>query len=266
MTMWRGMSKGGDDARKRGLAMLATEKRVRARVGPHFIADSRRARMVCHDHHPVMYAFHVDDLTEHVELASEREHAHPLYGLVHKADLRIGDRVVEEAATIFEEGPAADMGLQGFVALDWNRMDAWYEESEEVFVHPRDPNKRLDALQSHRHVVVERDGVKLAESIRPVVLIENPGLLPTRYYLPPVDVDYTHLRKSDTTTACPYKGFADYWAFDHGEGEPVDIAWRYKTTFRELPQIEGMVAFFNERVDLVVDGEAQKRPESPWSE
>ena len=67
------------------------------------------------------------------------------------------------------------------VRFDWTAMDAWFEEDDEVFVHPRNPYSRVDAVRSTRTVRVEIHGVVLAESSAPVMVFETG--LPTRYYL-----------------------------------------------------------------------------------
>jgi len=138
-------------------------------------------------------------------------------------------------------------------------MDAWYEEEDEVFVHARDPHKRVDVLQSSRHVVVSVGGTVLADSRRPCLLFETG--LPTRYYIPPDDVRMDLLRPSEKHTQCPYKGTASYLSSETEE----DIAWFYPEPIPEQPRIAGLIAFFNERVDVEVDGEPEERPETQWS-
>jgi uncharacterized protein (DUF427 family) len=71
------------------------------------------------------------------------------------------------------------------------------------------------------------------------------------------------LEPSDTVTHCPYKGEAGYYSAPGAEGR--DLLWFYAEPFDEVRRIAGMVCFFNERVDLELDGELQERPESPWS-
>jgi uncharacterized protein (DUF427 family) len=142
-------------------------------------------------------------------------------------------------------------------------MDAWFEEDEEVFVHPRSPYTRIDALASSRHVEVIVNGVTVADSTHPTLLFETG--LPTRYYLPKVDVRLDLLRESSATSACPYKGFARYWSVDTGSGVAEDVGWSYPTPLRESEQVAGLVCFYNERVDLRVDGELQERPKTPFS-
>jgi uncharacterized protein (DUF427 family) len=142
-------------------------------------------------------------------------------------------------------------------------MDAWFEEDEEVFVHPRSPYTRVDILPSSRHVRVERDGVVLAESTHAHLLLETG--LPPRWYLPKVDVRMELLHANDHTSECPYKGEARYWSA-HVDGRVVpDIAWSYPTPLPESERVAGLVCFYNERVDLIVDGVRQERPTTKFS-
>ncbi|MDQ3966496.1 MAG: DUF427 domain-containing protein, partial [Actinomycetota bacterium] len=141
--------------------------------------------------------------------------------------------------------------------------DAWYEEDEEVFVHPRDPYHRVDILDSSRHVRVLVNGEVVAETDRPELLFETG--LPTRYYIPPEDVREELLVPSDTTTQCPYKGVASYWSVDAGGELFEDLSWYYPEPLPEAAKISGLLCFFNERVDLEVDGEKQPRPRTRWS-
>jgi uncharacterized protein (DUF427 family) len=155
-------------------------------------------------------------------------------------------------------------GIAGTVRIDWEALDAWFEEDEEVFVHPRNPYTRVDALRSDREIVVELEGRVLARSSRPVLVFETG--LPTRYYLDRLDVDFTHLVPSDTATACPYKGTTSaYWSVDVGGRLESDLAWAYDFPTRQLLPITGLVAFYNEKVDLTVDGVRLERPATKFS-
>jgi uncharacterized protein (DUF427 family) len=142
-------------------------------------------------------------------------------------------------------------------------MDAWFEEDEEVFVHPRDPNKRIDILPSSRHVRVLMNGEVIADSHRPWLLFETS--LPTRYYLPKVDVRMDLLEPTGKVTACPYKGDAQYWSVRAGAELVPDIAWSYQRPIPESIRIAGAVCFYNEKVDIEVDGVLLDRPHSPFS-
>jgi len=173
----------------------------------------------------------------------------------------------EEVALV--SGPAdasrarrlADPDLDGYVTIPWDSLDHWYEEDEEMFVHPRDPFVRVDALKSSRHVRVERDGHLLAESGSPILVFETGP--PTRYYLPERDVDPSLLADSDLQTGCPYKGFASYRDVVLDGRRYPGLFWSYQAPFREVSRVKGYLAPYNERVDLIVDGHSQDRPAGP---
>ena len=132
-------------------------------------------------------------------------------------------------------------------------MDGWFEEDEPVRVHPRDPYTRVDVLESSRHVRVELDGVTVADSRRPRILFET-GLRP-RYYLPLTDLRLDLLRPSDRRTECPYKGEASYFSVEVNGRRFDDVVWTYRTPLPEAQKIAGLACFYDERVDLFLDGE-----------
>ena len=145
--------------------------------------------------------------------------------------------------------------------LDFNAFD-WLEDDEEIIGHPRDPFHRVDIRASSVDVEVALDGVTLARTNGAQLLYET--MLPVRYYIPPADVRLDLLEESPKLTVCPYKGQASYWSYpDSGQGR--NIAWSYDRRFLDAAQIHGLISFFNERVDLTVDGVLQPRPVSPWS-
>jgi uncharacterized protein (DUF427 family) len=153
----------------------------------------------------------------------------------------------------------ADADLEGYVVVDWHAADRWLEEDEEIVGHPRDPFHRIDIRQSSRHVAITVEGELLAESHRPTLLFETG--LPVRHYLPREDVRMDALEPSDRRTTCAYKGHASYFS---APAAP-DIAWTYLDPLTEAQQIRGLVAFFDERTDVTVDGEQQERPRTQWS-
>jgi uncharacterized protein (DUF427 family) len=161
----------------------------------------------------------------------------------------------------FEEGATEE--LRGLIRLEWDAMDAWFEEDEEVFTHPRDPYTRIDILASSRHVRVEVDGMTIAESGSPRLLFETG--LPVRYYLPKTHVRMDLLAPTDSVTHCPYKGQAGYWSVRGGENVREDLAWSYPAPLPEAQKIAGLISFYNERVDLYVDGVLQERPVTKFS-
>jgi uncharacterized protein (DUF427 family) len=154
--------------------------------------------------------------------------------------------------------------LEGTFHFDWAALDSWYEEDEEVFVHPRNPYTRVDALRSTRRVRVELDGTVLAESNSPVLVFETG--LPTRYYLNRTEVNFDALVPSDTVTRCPYKGTTSgYWSVRTGETIVPDLAWAYDFPTAQLLPIAGLIAFYNEKVDIVLDGTRLERPKTHFS-
>lgn len=149
------------------------------------------------------------------------------------------------------------------VRLDWDAMDAWFEEDEQIIVHPRSPYVRIDALRSQRHVRVSVDDVDVAASNAPTLLFETG--LPTRYYLPKTDVRMDLLSPSDTQTACPYKGSASYYDVTVNGSAHGDLAWWYPSPLAESAPIANLVCFYNEKVDIEIDGEPVARPRTKWS-
>jgi uncharacterized protein (DUF427 family) len=156
----------------------------------------------------------------------------------------------------------ADPDLAGLVVLDFGAFDAWYEEDELNVGHPRDPFHRIDVLPSSRQVRLELDGQLLAVSSRPVLLFET--MLPTRYYLPRADVT-AGLVPSPTRSWCAYKGQASYFSASVGGRLVPDIAWSYPDPQHDAARVRDLIAFFDERVDVTLDGERRARPVTPWS-
>lgn len=170
---------------------------------------------------------------------------------------RLGDAAQVHGADARERPP-------GTVRIEWGALDAWYEEDERVFVHPRSPFSRVDVLRSSRQLRVELEGVVLAEASSLVMLFETG--LPPRHYFDRTAIDFGHLVPSETVTSCRYKGTtSEWWSVRIGEQLHPDLAWSYEFPTVELAKIAGLVAFFDERVDTFVDGELLARPQTPFS-
>jgi len=200
-------------------------RRVRAVFGNQTVIDSDEVRLVHATGALPRYLFPVDDV--HVESQS-----HP--------------------------------AVEGFVTVEWDAVDAWFEEDERVLVHPRDPYHRIDSFGTSRRVEVSVDGVALAASTRVVALYETS--LPIRYCFPRADVHLDRLVPSDTVTECAYKGSAVHWGAVVGDRAESDVAWSYDDEVRrEAEPVRGRIAFYNERVDLDVDGIRLDRPRTKWS-
>jgi uncharacterized protein (DUF427 family) len=147
--------------------------------------------------------------------------------------------------------------LKGLYKVDFHSMDQWFEEDVPVYGHPKDPYKRIDILHSTRNVKVAVDGVTLADSSSHLFLLET--TLRTRHYLPPTSVNWEYLRKSDTETLCPYKGRANYYDVIVNGKQYRDLVWYYRYPTSESAPIAGYMCFYNEKVDLWVDGEKEQR-------
>lgn len=236
---------------------------VRVTFNGQTIADSKRVLLLRESKHLPAYYFPAQDVRMDFLVPSERRTSCPYKGEASYWTIRVGDRTAEDAVWSYQDPLPERRDIAGYLAFYWDRVDAWYEEEEQIFAHPRDPYHRVDVLESSRHVRVVYAGETIAETRRPMLLFETG--LPTRYYLPPEDVRMDLLQPTDLHTRCPYKGEASYWRATIGDGER-EIAWCYPEPLAECPKLKGRVAFYNERVDaLYVDGEQEARPATKWS-
>ena len=246
---------------KDGVHVELSPRRVRAFFDNQVLADSEKVLLVFETKRPPVYWFPTTDV--HMNLLARKEPiAGVASGTVHWRS-NTGSRVADNLAWSYAELSADLAPLEDHIAFYWNAVDAWYEEDEEVFVHPRDPYTRVDTVHSSRHVRVVVDGHEVAETNRTVLLYETG--LPTRYYIPKLDVRMDLLESTDTVTHCPYKGAAGYWSLRAGDKTYKDFVWVYRRPIPEIPKIENLLCFYNEKVDLYVDGELRERPISPFS-
>jgi uncharacterized protein (DUF427 family) len=246
---------------KEGVHIEASPRRVRAYFDNQLLADSQRVLLVWETRRPPLYWFPISDVR--MDLLARKEHAAEAASGSVRWRSNTGGKVAENLAWNYAEPSGELAPLQDHLAFYWNAVDAWFEEDEEIFVHPRDPYSRVDTVHSSRQVRVEVDGQVIAETRRPVLLYETG--LPTRYYIPKLDVRMELLEKVDTVTHCPYKGDASYWDLKLGDKTYRDFVWSYQRPIPEIPKIENLLSFYNEKVDLYVDGELQERPISPFS-
>lgn len=238
-----------------------TPRWVRVRAGDTLVGDSRRALLLVWYGPGRLPTYCLPAQDVRTDLL--RPSATAGDGFVIDHDVCTEGGVLTRAARLFRGPPPPLEALEGHWTFAWDAGLSWFEEALEIQVHARDPSKRVDVVPSERHVRVELDGRLLAESRRPHALFETS--LPTRWYLPAADVRQDLLTASDTVSRCPYKGTARYWSARIGETLHHDVAWAYPEPVVECPRIAGLVCFFNERVDLVVDGVRQSRPRTPWS-
>lgn len=239
-------------------------RRVRVVFGGETIADSKHVMLLREAKCLPVYYFPEEDVRMDLMVATEHSTHCPYKGDASLWTVRVGEKVAESSAWSYSDPLPEGSGIKGYMGFEWAKMDAWYEEDEEVFVHPRDPHKRVDVLQSSRHVRVVAAGETVADTRRPRLLFETG--LPTRYYIPKEDVRMDLLEPSTTTSRCPYKGVACYWSAKVGDKVVKDAVWSYPDPIPECPKIKGLLCFFNERVDAIyVDGELMPVPKTRWS-
>jgi uncharacterized protein (DUF427 family) len=231
-------------------------RRIRAILGGEVVLDTTNALYVWEWPYYPQYYIPVADLKP--DVLDDEQHVQELqFGKARRHGLQTGGISRPGAARVY--GDDALDGLAATVRFNWDALDAWFEEDEEVFVHPRSPYVRVDALRSTRAVRIELDGAVLAESASPVMVFETG--LPTRYYINRTEVNYEHLQPTATVTSCPYKGkTTGYWSVRVGQTVHSDLAWSYDFPTRQLLPIAGMIAFYNERVDISLAGQRLERP------
>ena len=234
-------------------------QRIRGRLGGETVVDSARA-MLLHEsgHLPVYYFPEADVRADLLEPTDHTTHC-PHKGDASYWSIRSGDRVAENAVWSYLEPKESVEFIRGYRSFYWNKLDEWLAEDEPLFGHPRDPYHRIDVYPSSRHVRVLVNGEAVADSKRAQILFETN--LPPRYYLPHEDVRMELLQPSDKRTTCAYKGHASYWSV----GDEEDVVWTYEDPARDAEPVRGLLAFFNERVDIELDGVAAERPQTQWS-
>lgn len=242
----------------------STQKRIRLLFNGAIVADTTEALYVWeHKFYPqyylpmkaftnvpgfslkLSYGEAIKDATDRkiiggvMELAVRRE--------TDKASRSIADMILFAADL---EGPA-EM-LNNHVKVPFDAIDQWFEEDTPIYVHPKDPYKRVDLLQSTRPVKitipVNGQDLLLAESSSSVHLYET--MLPVRYYLPYTSIEHARLRSSSTSTQCPYKGVAGYEHVVINGKQYDDLVWHYRSPTIECAAVTGLRCFYNEKVDI----------------
>jgi uncharacterized protein (DUF427 family) len=217
------------DLRSDGLLYVERSPRwIRGRLGGETVVDSRRAHLLYEHGRLPTFWFPEEDVR--VDLLAERVERRPDEPL-----------------------------LAGLVSVPWHELDEWLEEDERQVGHPRDPYHRIDVRRTSRRVVIAIDGQTVADTRRARVLFE--AGLPSRWYIPQDDVAMDLLTPTDKNTVCAYKGTASYWSV----GGEDDVAWTYREPLHDALEVKDHIAFFNERVDITLDGELEERPVTQWS-
>jgi uncharacterized protein (DUF427 family) len=238
-------------------------RRVRVEFAGETVVDSRNAKLL-HEHGllPVLY-FPADEVRTDLFRPSDKQTHCPWKGDASYWSVDVAGRTAADAVWEYRDPIAGAPPIKGYFAFQWHAMDRWLEEDEEMAGHVRDPYHRVDVLDSSRHVKVSLDGATLAETRRPKALFETG--LPVRWYIPPEDVRLELLEPSATRTTCAYKGNASTLSVRIGDDVRADLIWTYPEPRRDVERIRGHLCFYNELVDIEVDGEQQERPVSPFS-
>jgi len=243
---------------------MPSPKRLRVKVGELMVADSAEALVLQESDHLPVYYFPIKDVDESFLMPSTTRTECPYKGVASHYSLNTGVTLVQDAGWRYLEPVKGCPPIADYMGFYWSKMDHWYEEDEEIFVHARDPFRRVDCLPSSRRVQVFVDGEMMADSKRGVFLFETGH--PTRYYLPIADTRLELLSPSRYISRCPYKGIASYYHLTVNGKRHENLVWYYPEPVHEAARIKGLVCFYNEFVDRVlVDGVEQPKPETASS-
>ena len=240
------------------------QRRLRVVFSGQTIAESHHVQLLHEFGRLPVYYFPRADVDVTAWEVSDLHTDSPLKGRASYWHVRAGDRMAENAAWTYPQ-PANDAPpLAEYLAFYWDKMDAWYAEAEQLFAHARDPYKWIETLPSTRHVQVVLNGQTIADTHRPVLVLETG--LPIRQYIHRDDIQMDALARSSTVTWCAYKGAAAHLSATIDGHEVADIAWTYPTPLAPTAAIADLVCFYNERVDaIIVDGAMLARPTTQWS-
>jgi len=238
---------------------MPSPKRLRVVVGELTVADTTEALVMYESDHLPVYYFPVNDVDDAMLMESATRTECPFKGTATHYSLNTGITLVEDAGWRYLEPVPECPQISDYMAFYWNKINHWYEEDEEIFVHARDPFRRVDCLPSSRRIEVFVDGEKVADSKRGVFLFETG--LPTRYYLPIADTRLDLLTPSRYVSRCPYKGLASYYDMTINEKRHENLVWYYEDPVHESARIKRLVSFYNEFVDkILIDGVEQPKP------
>jgi uncharacterized protein (DUF427 family) len=244
------------DTQHRGLVRVErSHKRVRAYLGGELVVDTTAPLLVWENPHYPAFYLPLADVRAQLVPTGKTSHSPSRGDAVHYT-VRAGGREAPDAAWRYPESLLEE--IRDHIRFDWKAMDSWFEEDEEVIVHPRSPYTRVDILPSSRRVRVLVDGEVVADTTRPSLLFETG--LPVRYYVPQEDVRMELFEPTSTHTQCPYKGTASYWTLRTEGGVLEDVAWSYLDPLPESSRAAGLISFYNDRVQIEVDGVVEEQP------
>ncbi|MFN6979100.1 MAG: DUF427 domain-containing protein, partial [Gemmobacter sp.] len=233
-------------------------KRIRVQACGQIVADTTRALILFESDHIPIYYFPLADIRMDLMENSTYTCDSPFKGTARHYSLRGAGEAGEAILWHYDRPIPECPDISGHASFYWHEVEKWFEEDEEVFVHVRDPFRRVDCLASSRRVTVELGGQVVAETTRAVFVFETG--LPVRYYMPAADIRAA-MSPSSLVTRCPYKGAAGYHHVTVGDMRHDNLVWHYDEPVHEVAPIKGLHAFVHERVDrLLLDGVAVERP------
>ncbi|KAK0100900.1 hypothetical protein ONS95_007344 [Cadophora gregata] len=226
-----------------------TPRRVRGLLGGKYIFDTLEAKYVWE--HPYYPYFYIPYNTFSSDVKFEKVVSKKGFYI---AKLTSGSKSTDRVI-VFETSKGE---LSDLVRIEVSALDAWFVEDEKLLgPHPKDPYKRVETIPSSREIRIEVDGVVVAKSSQNVFLFET--MLRPRFYLDPTKVNWSVLRESETISYCPYKGMANYYHVDIGSKTIEDAVWYYKYPTAESALVAGRLCFYNEKVDVFIDGVQEKK-------
>ncbi len=240
-----------------------TARHIRAEFNGEIVAESKNAMLLRESGYEIHYFFPIDDVRMDLLTATDFSKESRVKGNTKHWTLQVGERIAENAAFTYAEQLDGRPDVSDYITFEWSAIDHWYEEAEEAIGHPHDPFHRVDTLKSDRHIKVVIDGDVIAETRQPYLLFETS--IPTRYYIPVEDVNFDYLMPTDLHTICPYKGKASYWNVTVNGNVHENVVWGYLNPLPEIPKIKDTVAFYNEKVDIYVDGELEAKPRTVFA-
>jgi uncharacterized protein (DUF427 family) len=238
------------DGPQHKLLLTPLPRRVRAELGGEVVIDTDGAHLL-HETglRPQLYVPLADVRADTLSRTARTTHC-PFKGDASYRTVTVGDGVAEDALWVYDQPLEPAAWLSGLAGVYMDRFDRWYDEDDEVTAFP-DPYHRVDIRRTSRRVEVRARGEVVATSERALLLSET-GLA-NRFYLPRGDVAAGLHGPSDTTSFCPYKGVATYWALELADGTPLpDALWSYETPFPECGPITGYVSFWGDDVEVSV--------------
>ena len=243
---------------------MPAPKRLRVKAAGETIADTTRGLIIFESDHIPIYYFPIDDVAMgRFALSNYTTHC-PYKGDAVHYSLKDRNGDYDNVVWHYPEPVEGCPDIADYVSFYFHDVDHWYEEDEEIFVHARDPLRRVDCLPSSRRVQVFLNGVEVADSSIGIFLFETGN--PTRYYLPLKDVRRDLMTDSDWKTQCPYKGEARYYHLTVKGKRHENVVWYYADPVREASPIKGLVSFANEFMDrILVDGVEQPCPMTGFS-